>query len=390
MIRRGIAWGVQGTVLVVLGALIVGQLLGQPVLLGFVETGSMEPTIETGDGFVAVPSDLTGDPEPGDVVVFDAEELEGGGLTTHRIVEETEQGYVTRGDANPFTDQDSDEPPVQDGQIVASAWQVNDGVVTIPHLGTAIMTLGETLERGQTWLATTVGVQAFLGSTGLAYLLLVLSGGLYALETVRERRQTTRRSSAADDGDDALDPQLLAGGFALLVVVAATAAMVAPAGTQSYDLISAEFESEQPQIIEQGTTDEIVHTIPNGGYVPVVSYVESGSEPIRAESGPTAVDARATETVSLSVTAPDETGYYPIYVTEYRYLHVLPVSVIDALYDVHPWLPWLTILSLLGGGFYGVSRLLLGTGDQRAKRQAVRQRGGDGCGRLRALIRRWY
>ncbi len=92
MIRRGIAWGVQGTVLVVLGALIVGQLLGQPVLLGFVETGSMEPTIETGDGFVAVPSDLTGDPEPGDVVVFDAEELEGGGLTTHRIVEETEQG----------------------------------------------------------------------------------------------------------------------------------------------------------------------------------------------------------------------------------------------------------------------------------------------------------
>ncbi len=199
---------------------------------------------------------------------------------------------MTRGDANPFTDQDSDEPPVQDGQIVASAWQVNDGVVTIPHLGTAIMTLGETLERGQTWLATTVGVQAFLGSTGLAYLLLVLSGGLYALETVRERRQTTRRSSAADDGDDALDPQLLAGGFALLVVVAATAAMVAPAGTQSYDLISAEFESEQPQIIEQGTTDEIVHTIPNGGYVPVVSYVESGSEPIRAESGPTAVDAR--------------------------------------------------------------------------------------------------
>jgi len=122
-------------------AMLVGQQLGQPVLLGFVVTGSMAPTLEPGDGFVAVPPAFAGEIEEGDVVTFDARELEGGGLTTHRVVGETEEGYVTRGDANPFTDQDGPEPPVQDAQIVAVAWQLDDEVVTIPRLGTVAMAL---------------------------------------------------------------------------------------------------------------------------------------------------------------------------------------------------------------------------------------------------------
>ncbi len=104
-------------------AMIAGQLLGQPAVVGYVETGSMSPTLEPGDGFVAVPAALAGPIEEGDVVTFRAEQLHGGGLTTHRVVGETERGYVTRGDANPFTDQDGVEPPVKDDQIVAVAWQ---------------------------------------------------------------------------------------------------------------------------------------------------------------------------------------------------------------------------------------------------------------------------
>src|SRR6056297_3527746 len=119
--------------------LLVGQLLGQPILLGYVATGSMEPTMDAGDGFVAIPSAVSGDVEEGDVVVFQARELHDGGLTTHRVVDETEGGYVTKGDANPFTDQDGGEPPVTDGQIVANALQIEGTVVTIPHLGTVVM-----------------------------------------------------------------------------------------------------------------------------------------------------------------------------------------------------------------------------------------------------------
>ncbi|GAB7117637.1 signal peptidase I [Natrinema pallidum] len=386
MIRRGVIRGGQVVVLVTLGALVVGQLLGQPVLLGFVETGSMEPTIDTGDGFVALPSELTDDPEPGDVIVFEATKIQGGGLTTHRVVEETPQGYVTRGDANPFTDQDSGEPHVRDAQIVAEGWRVNGEVVTVPLLGTTVMTAGETIER----IGTRLGVSESGDASALALPILGLSVVLYAVETVRERRSPSLESRGTDDGrgtgDGWTDPWLLAVGFALLIVLAAAAAMIVPAGTQSYDVISAEFESDRPLVIERGTTDEVPYSISNGGLVPTRSYVESGDENVRLEPERATVGPRGERTVAVSITAPDETGHYPTYVTEYRYLCVLPAPVIDALYECHPWLPFATIVSLLGGGSYLLSRRLVGPGDARSKRAAIRSR----CTGAQSLVRRLY
>ncbi|ELY68311.1 signal peptidase I [Natrinema versiforme] len=386
MIRRGVKWGIQGLALVALIGLVSGQVLGQPILLGFVETGSMEPTIDTGDGFVAIPSDLTGDPEPGDVIVFEAEEIHGGGLTTHRVVEETPRGYVTRGDANPFTDQDGDEPPVRDAQIVATAWQVNGNVVTIPRFGTAVMTAGDALERAQTRLASAVGTRSVLGSSGLATVLLGVSVALYAVETVRERRSPSLESRGADDESEWIDPRLLSAGFALLVVAAAAAAMVVPAGTQSYDVISAEFESERPLVIEQGTTADVPYPVANGGFVPTISYVEAGGPDVTTAPGRAAVGPQDETSVTVSITAPDETGHYTTYITEYRYLHVLPAPVIDALYGIHPRLPFATILSVLGAGTYGLGRFLSGPGDPRSRRAAIRRR----CRTTRSILRRLY
>lgn len=386
MLRRGVKLALQGGVVVILGALVVGQVLGQPVLLGFVETGSMEPTIETGDGFVAVPSELTDDPEPGDVVVFEAREIQGGGLTTHRVVEETPQGYVTRGDANPFTDQDGGEPRVRDAQIVAEAWRVNGEVVTVPMVGTAVMTASEAIGRA----GARLGVGESGGASGLALPILGLSVALYVVETVRERRSVSLDSRGTGDGrgtgDDRIDPRLLSAGFALLVVLAAAATMVVPAGTHSYDVISAEFESDRPLVIERGTTDEVPYAISNGGIVPTRSYVESDDENVRLEPERATVGPRGETTVSVSIAAPDETGHYPTYVTEYRYLYVLPAPVIDALYEWHPWLPFATIVSLLGGGTYLLSRRLVGSGDVRSKRAAARSR----CTESRSFVRWLY
>ncbi len=84
--------GVTVVIALIVVALLVGQLLGQPILLGYVATGSMEPTMSAGDGFVAIPSVVSGEVEEGDVVVYDARELHDGGLTTHRVVEVTDEG----------------------------------------------------------------------------------------------------------------------------------------------------------------------------------------------------------------------------------------------------------------------------------------------------------
>ncbi|MDX1744678.1 MAG: signal peptidase I, partial [Halobacteriales archaeon] len=206
----------------IVASLLIGQVLGQPVLLGFVETGSMAPTLDPGDGFIAIPSALAGPVEPGDVVVFDAENLHGGGLVTHRVISETDQGFITKGDANPVNDQESSirEPPVQDQQIVAEVLQIGGTVVVIPQIGLLVTGTNAILGGVQGRLAALFGTRAFLGTQGLAYLLFAVGVMAYLVTMALERgkpapRERSRRSRRKDSVN------------ASLIVLALTLALVA-------------------------------------------------------------------------------------------------------------------------------------------------------------------
>lgn len=96
---------------VTLGILaVVGYALihaGQPVPIGVVASGSMAPTLEAGDVFVALPPTMNGIATD-DIIVF----RDDTGWTVHRVVEMTADGVITAGDANPFIDQARGAPPV--------------------------------------------------------------------------------------------------------------------------------------------------------------------------------------------------------------------------------------------------------------------------------------
>ena len=95
----------------------VGLLMsiGQPVPFGVVTSDSMSPTLTQGDIYLGIPPMLT-DVTTGDIIVFEGED----GWTVHRVVESTPEGYLTKGDANPFTDQATGVPPVPHHGVVAS------------------------------------------------------------------------------------------------------------------------------------------------------------------------------------------------------------------------------------------------------------------------------
>ncbi|WP_353634755.1 signal peptidase I [Halobacterium sp. NMX12-1] len=359
-VRRALTLGAEAFVVLVVVALLVGQLLGTPVLLGYVETGSMEPTMEPGDGFVAIPTAVDGDVEVGDVVVFRAEELQGGGLTTHRVVGETERGYVTQGDANPFTDQDGGEPPVKDAQVVAKALQVGGSVVVVPNLGTLVTGLQGAFADVQRRLAAATGTRALLGTQGIAYLLLGLSALLYVFDLffAGDGRQRDRdRDRSREQG---VSPGVVVAALAAVLVLAATAAMVVPAGTQQFGVVSAEFASENPTAIEQGSSATLPYSVPNAGLVPVVAYVQPASEGVSVTPGRVRVAGRGEAAVDVTLSAPEQTGYYRRFVTEHRSLAVLPASVLDSLHGVHPWLPILVIDALLAGGMALLGMAVLG------------------------------
>lgn len=359
--RFGGSSGILGqavVVVVVLGAaaLVVGSLLGQPILLGYVTTGSMRPTISPGDGFVAIPSAVAGHVQNGAVVVFRAERLHGGGLTTHRVVGRTAEGYLTKGDANSVTDQRGGEPPVKDAQIVAEALQVDGHVVVVPHLGTLVVGVQDLFSTVQGGFA---GVLGLGGRQVLA--LLLLGGSLLGYAWSVRRDRTTRRRTRERSRDLGVDPRHLLLGLVLVVVVAATAAMVVPAGPTAYGFVSSSYDVPGARVIGVGQTERTSYHAENPGVVPVTVFLDTQGrgitvEPTAAHLAPgTGLDA------TVTLTAPPRTGYFRRFVVEHRYLAVLPTSVIRALYAVHPWLPVVVIDALLGGSFYLLGLAVVGT-----------------------------
>lgn len=365
--------------------LVVGQVLGQPILLGYVATGSMEPTMEAGDGFVAVPDAVAGSPSEGDVVVFDAQELHGGELTTHRIVEETPEGYVTAGDANPFTDQGGDEPPVNDDQIVAVAWQPGGEVVTIPYLGTAVMGVQGGLESAYGTAASVIGVSP-ADSHGMGSALVGLGVALFGVGLLLDRVGVTRRETVRSTSRE--NVYAFCGTVALVVfviVALATAAMVVPAGSYEYEVAVTESPTDDPQILAPGETSELTREVENAGYAPVVVVHEAGGG-LEAEPGSQTLGPRSESATTLSVSAPQETGEYTSHVGEYRYLAVLPPSLLVWLHGIHPLAAIAAVDLVLVGVVVGVVTLLFGRGDFRIRSP------GDHVSlstRLRRRLRRW-
>jgi signal peptidase len=364
-VRRTVTRVAELALALVVLSLLLGQVLGAPVGLAYVETGSMSPTLDPGDGFVAVPADVAGPAETGDVVVFRAEEIQGGGLTTHRVVGETERGYVTRGDANPFTDQDGGEPPVKEAQVVAHALRVGGQVVVIPGLGVVVGGAQAALAAVQRQVASLVGSRSLLGTQGLAYLFFGVTALWYVAGELRAGGGRDR--SRSRERDAGVDPRLIAAGFALLLVAGATASMVVPAGTQQYTVVSAEFDSDSPTVIPAGESSTVPYPLANGGLLPVVTYLEPASEGVAVGPRETRLGPRETATATVTLRAPPETGAYRRYVAEHRYLAVLPPSVLDALYRLHPWAPVVAIDALLGVPFYLVAVRLAGRGRVRRR-----------------------
>ena len=361
-----------GAVLVVL-AVVAGSVLGQPLLLSYVETGSMAPTLEAGDGFVALPPALVGEVERGDVVVYEAKQLNGGGLTTHRVVGETTNGYVTRGDANPFTDQDGVEPPVTDGQIRAVALQAGGSVVVVPALGTAAEGIQSLLASLQQLLSGVVGTQVPMATVGL--LLLGAGLALYGVDSEDGRERPTHDRSAGG-----VDTRVLVAVLTLVVVAPLTAAMVVPGGPQDIGIVSAESDSPAEHVVEQGTTEERTYRLTNGGVLPTVVYLEPASEGITVAPERAVLAGGAERNVTLAVSAPPDTGYYVRSLVERRYVAVLPLSVLDGLYRIHPWAPIVAIDALVGTGFYLFGTLLVGGGSVRLRRRSRGRETGGGSG----------
>ena len=361
---------------------LIGAIFGQPMGLTYVETGSMQPQLEPGDGFIAIPMFAAGPVETDDVIVFDAVDLHGGGLVTHRVIGQTEAGYITQGDNNPVADQDGSEPPVQDGQIKAKALQVGGNIVVIPRLGVAVLGVGSVVESIQQTLAGIFGTRALLGTQGLAYILLGFGAITYVLASVTERSGERKRDRSRSRRVEIMSPTTVIAVMAVALLLVLTASMLVPAGPQQFQFVSSQSDAPGPSVIQQGTTENVTYQIPSNGPIPVVTIIEPTSHGVSVTPRERYVAGGTTENVTITLEAPPETGAYTRTVHEYRYLAVLPTGMILTLHAIHPIVPLLVINLTVGALFVLVSTVLVGLDPIRISRERRSIP-------LRVKLRRW-
>ena len=322
---------------VLLLIMIIGQLFGQPIVLGFVATGSMSPALEAGDGFVAVPPAIHGEISEGDVITFDAREIEGGGLTTHRVGAVTDEGYVTVGDANPFTDQDGGEPLVQDHQVKAVALQLDGWLVRIPYIGTIslwlqglLLTMFGLLGAIPLFGSITEGdIGGIMVGTGLVLLIYVILADFSG-----EGRRSKDRSRKREGAMSSLGILLI---IILLITLPATASMVLPSGVNEQQIISSSSPAEDPFIIQSGQSSDVNYQVESSGFFPRVIIIEPASSGVEMTEEVLYVSRGQTAETTATIFAPPETGTYQRAISERQYIGFLPTSLIVSLHNVHPW-----------------------------------------------------
>ena len=107
-IVRNILFAIAVVVLLSAGLCFMLQLKPAVVM-----SGSMEPTFHMGS-VVIVDKKTSDSVKVGDPIAFHVSDA----YVTHRIVEETEQGFITKGDANDTTDPWEIDPSKVDGKVV--------------------------------------------------------------------------------------------------------------------------------------------------------------------------------------------------------------------------------------------------------------------------------
>jgi signal peptidase len=329
-----------GLTILLVASVLLSSVLGQPFLFGHVVTGSMKPTIEPGDGFIALPPAVEGELSKGDTVTFRAKTIGGGGLTTHRIVRETDQGFITRGDGNTVTDQQDDEPPVQRSQIVAVVLQIGGDPVIIPHLGTVITTVSSVMSS-VLGLFEAVGV----GSSSIGSIMSIFGVGLIGASLLMDLLSSDGRS---EDRSVSRDGQLFSGWVLLILIVVIslplTVAMMLPSGTQTTGIVSTESPVENdPSLIQAGTSANTTYTVTSNYYLPELVILEPGGPGVSFEDRLIHVSGSESVNTTVKLSAPPETGSYVRARSEFHYIQILPTPVLVTLHEIHPYVAIFTI-----------------------------------------------
>lgn len=314
--------------------IVAGGILQQPVGISFVETESMSPQLEPGDGFMLIPTQLVGSFEVGDVITFRAENFPYE-FVTHRIIGETSEGFVTQGDNNTFTDQGGsfNEPYIKREQIAGKVITSGGEVIAIPKLGTFLMGIGDFFGKASSTFYGSIGVEP--NDEKIAQVLFGL--GVFALVAVIADTASSLRSSASQKKraerkrvKKQSSQYVLYVFFFIFILFATTVSVMTMEQTNRVDLVATEGNTNM-RAVHLGETTERYMEIGNSGFIPVHIFIPGSDGIVWLEEQSFSLASGEDRRITYEVTAPTTPGYYQTYIGMDVYLGILPFSTTAAL-----------------------------------------------------------
>jgi len=330
-------------ILILFFPIIIGGFLNHPVGLTYVESESMYPLLDVNDGFFIIPSQLDGDYDIGDIIVFDAENFPYD-FVTHRIVGETDMGYVTQGDNNTFPDQSGSfsEPYIKDEQIVGKALVINGTLLKIPKFGSFINFISSSLSR------ITIAFSSFFGlknmnnnmgsiviSLGLLAIIAFFSDTISAmLKKGSERVKATRKRPKRT--------YIYYVFFVLFLLLISTISIISLEQDNLIDFVATEGNTSS-RAVHLGDSVSYDIEIGNTGLIPIYAFVEGKEGILEVDDSSHTIGRNESVSVDYKINAPDEPGYYREYIGVDIYLGLLPYSLTKSLRGIHLLLPILLL-----------------------------------------------
>jgi len=289
-----------------------------PTILSYVTSDSMAPTLNINDYYFIVPKTIS-TPDVNDIVVFRSQHR---GYFVHRIIDRVDQGFITKGDNSPFTDQQSGEPFVTNSQIIGRVLTFQNQPVTVPWLWkfTRHFKFLNTLIR-KNW--------AVVGGGFLALSLLSFFVDQKRTPQKRERRKPLRAKHVT----------LPAMGLMLIV---STLFMYLAQERLTFQYWST-YLREGSQYQRPDTDFEMMVEIYNMGPVPHFILIDAPQAKMNTLQLARYVGPNSTLEIPLLYHAKDQPGFYENEVKVYRFLPLLPPHILHDLLEVHPFLPILVL-----------------------------------------------
>jgi len=295
-------------VLTVLIVFILGAMIITPFGPARVVSESMEPGIRAGSTIFLTPASEF---VPGEVMVFHPEELDRE-MIVHRVVDTAPEGYITRGDAVPRTDQERGEPPIPPERVAAGVLTLDGSVVQVSYELFIYLITGFCLLMGFYWV-------------------------------VSDRAARVKRLRV-------MHVQWLALLFCSILVVFT---MIMGSGAQTISYLATDSPGARADHVRVGEPGEIEFRGNNRSLVPVLVCID----------GPTGETVQLVFPFSgfettMEVPAREESGWYEVNVNKYTYPVTLPPPFIDLVHQQSPYLAALAVIAATTGIIYLVLRLV--------------------------------